>query len=289
MGAIITLFVYVLYGWYQLSDGTKVKLRSKDIISNASIPFQSSLSAISYSLELLRKPISYKELLGAYLIRWQREGYIRIEELLYEKGKSKEKEKAIVFQNEVSADNKIEKELYQILIQKADENQIVWSHTMEKNAKTLQDSLNKWEKRVKKRGRDELLQSNQIEKIGKKEYRFTPIGFEHSLHLLGLKKYLFELTKNSKSPEKELWGEYLVFASIFNNGKKVLEIMKETDPVYFNTFAKYYGFNTYSMLYFMDMTNDISNNVVWNTDGTGGSASSFGGGGFSGGGGGGSR
>lgn len=289
MGAVITVFVYAFYGWYQLSDGTKVKLRSKDIISNASIPFLSSLSAVSYFLELLRKPISYKELLCAYLIRWQKEGYISIEELVYEKRKGKEREKAIIFHNEVPVHNSIEKELYQILIQKADENQIVWSHTMEGSAKTLQESLYKWEKRVKKKGKDELLQSNQIEKIGKKEYRFTPIGFEHALQLLGLKKYLNELTKNSRSPEKELWGEYLVYASIFSIGKRVLEVMKETDPVYFNTFAGYYGFNTYSMLYFMDMTNHISNNVVWNTDGTGGSASSFGGGGFSGGGGGGSR
>jgi hypothetical protein len=50
-----------------------------------------------------------------------------------------------------------------------------------------------------------------------------------------------------------------------------------------------YGCNSYHMMYFMTMTNHISNTAVPNTNGTGGAAGSIGGGGFSGGGGGGSR
>lgn len=287
LGAAIVVVVFAFSGWHWLSDGTKVKLRRKDIASNSSIPFNSSLPAVYYSLELIRKPISYNELLGAYLIRWQREGYINIEERVF-KRKGNE-EKAIIFHLEVPAEFDMERKLYNILIEKADEDNILWSHTIEKNAKKLQDELVKWEKQVKKRGREELIQSNMVEKVKKKEFRFTPKGFEYAVRMLGLKKYLKELTKSSKSPEKELWGEYLVFACIFNVGKKVLEIMKENDPTYFNTFAGYYGYNSYSMIYFFDMTNHISSSVVSNADGLGGSTSSIGGGGFSGGGGGGSR
>lgn len=291
VGVVILIFVYAFYGWYQLSDGTKVKLRSKNIVSNPSIPFGASLPAVSYSLELLRKKISYNELLSAYLIRWQREGYISIEERVLErKGKKEQKEKAIVFRFEVPIEQEIERKLYDILKEKADEEHILWSHSIEKNVEKLNDQFVKWEKEVQKRGKEELLEINAIAKVNKKEFCFTPAGFEHAIRVLGLKKYLKELTKLSKSPEKELWGEYLVFACIFNSGEKVLEIMKETDPVYFNTFAGYYGFNAYSMMYFMAMTNQISNKaVIINSDGSGGATSSFGGGGFSGGGGGGSR
>lgn len=50
VGVVILIFVYAFYGWYQLSDGTKVKLRSKNIVSNPSIPFGASLPAIMDSM-----------------------------------------------------------------------------------------------------------------------------------------------------------------------------------------------------------------------------------------------
>lgn len=282
--------IVFFYGRYELSDGTKVRVRARNITSNASIPFEGNLPAVFYSLELLRKPITYHELLGAYITRWQKAGYVRLEEHVVSLNKKKEEnETAITFLSEPVQESELEIRLYKILQKRADQDNILWSHKIEKDAEKLSKELSKWEKSVKKEGKDTLLLNGIIAKIRKKEYAFTPGGFEQAIRIMGLKKYLTELVKESKSPEQTLWGDYLVFALLFHTESKVLQIMKESDPAYFNMFAGYYGFQSYNMLHFMVMTNHMTSQVSTNTSGMGGSSASIGGGGFSGGGGGGSR
>lgn len=109
--------------------------------------------------------------------------------------------------------------------------------------------------------------------------------------MLGFEKYLSEMhtLAQDDAATRPLWGDYLVFAALFDMGEQVIKRMQTLDPVYFDTFSGIYGYNAYRMTRFMTMTNHISSAATPNTNGTGGAAGSIGGGGFSGGGGGGSR
>ena len=208
-------------------------------------------------MELLRKGISCDKLMGAYLIRWQKAGYISIEERKNPQGK-KEPEEVIVFRPEQTPSAAVEQSLYAILAARADPDGILWSSVIEKRAEKLYERLTE---------------------------------FEQAVRMIGFQKYLIGMKVQQKDgpAPRELWGDYLVFAALFDIGEQVLKSMEALDPAYFDTFSELYGYNSYRMVYFMTMTNHISTTAAPNVSGIGGAAGSVGGGGFSGGGGGGSR
>lgn len=291
--AAAIILIAFLSSRYKLTDGTAARLPGKKHIeTNWSIPFDGSIPTVYSAMNLLRRGISSEELMGAYLIRWQEAGYISIEKRKKErkKGGSK-KEEAIVFSPEKAPDQGVEQTLYEILTDYADRDGILWTSNIEKRAEELYEKLTEWSEEVKSEGEKALIRSGAAKQDIKGVVRFTVSGFDQAVKMLGFQKYLMEMRSQSEDSNapKELWGDYLVFAALFDLGKQVLESMKALDPVYFDTFAVMYGCNAYSMIYFMTMTNHISSASAPNTDGTGGAASSVGGGGFSGGGGGGSR
>lgn len=294
VSAMTVLLIVFFSSRYKLADGTAVRLpRQKQINSNWSVPFGGSIPAVYSSMLLLRKAISCEMLMSAYLIRWQKAGYIRIEKMENERRKKRTQEEAIVFCRDNGMDPGVERELYERLARNTDRDGILWASDIEKQAEALNEELIAWEEEVKSQGDKELILSGAAATDRKGIVRFTASGFEQAVKLLGFRKYLIELRRQSGdgSVHGELWGDYLVFAVLFGVGEHVLESMKALDPVYFDTFAGMYGYNAYTMIYFMNMTNHISSSAspAHNTDGIGGGAGAAGGGGFSGGGGGGSR
>lgn len=281
------------YSRYKLADGTVMRLPGmKHIDINWTIPFGGSIPAVYSAMHLLRRGIPL-DTLGAYLIRWQEAGYIRMEKGEDEGRKKTDKEEAIVFGQNKPHGTEAEISLYQILASQADENGILWISDIRKRSDEFYKKLTAWEKEVKLEGDNELIHLNAAAKDIKGSLRFTSSGFEQAVRILGLQKYLKDMSGQNQyqTSQGALWGDYLVFATLFHMGEQVLESMKALDPVYFNSFAGLYGCNSYSMLYLMTMTNHVSSaaSPSANMDGTGGGVSSMGGGGFSGGGGGGSR
>ena len=292
--AVTVLLITFYFSQYKLADGTVVRLpRQKQIDSNWSVPFGSSIPAVYSVMLLLRKGISSEILMSTYLIRWQKAGYIRIEKRENERTKKRTQEEVIVFSPDKILDPGVERELYEILTDNTDRDGILWTSDIGKRAEALYEKLTEWAAEVKSEGDQALILSGAAATDIKGTVRFTISGFEHAVKLLGFRKYLIELSRQSedRSVHGELWGDYLMFAILFGIGEHVLESMKALDPAYFDTFAGMYGYNTYTMIYLMNMTNHISSaaSPTNNTDGIGGGASSAGGGGFSGGGGGGSR
>lgn len=287
LGSIIMTIVILItffYSRYKLADGTTARLpKRKEIDTNWTIPFDGSIPAVYSAMQILRKNISYKKLMSAYLIRWQEMGYIHMEK--------RKKEDAVVFRTEKKPAPGVEQSLYEILTYYADRDDILWSSDIEKQAEGLYKKLTVWAKKVKLEGEKELIRSNIAAKNPKGVILFTVSGFKQAVSILGFQKYLLKMRGKNKdnTAPRELWGDYLVFAALFGIGEQVLKSLKAFDPAYFDTFSNMYGCNAYSMMYFMTITNHISSVSATNTDGTGGSASSSGGGGFSGGGGGGSR
>jgi hypothetical protein len=296
LGATIVITISLIsffYSRYKLADGTIVRLPGKkQIESNWWVPFDGNIPAIYSMMQLLRRNISYEKLMGAYLIRWQEAGYIRMEERFNEGNtKKSKKEEAILLNPDKIPDQGVEKTLYRILTDTADGKDILWTSDIEKQAKKLHERLTVWAEEVKRNGENELTLLGAATKQ-KGAVLLTTSGFEQAVKILGFQKYLMDMSKPSedRTAPRELWGDYLVFATLFNIGEQVLKSMKALDPTHFDSFAGTYGCNAYSMIYLMTMTNHISNATAPSSsmDGTGG-VSSVGGGGFSGGGGGGSR
>ena len=290
----IPLIIF-FYSRYKLADGTVVRLPGmKQIDKNWSIPFGGSIPAVYSAMQLLRKGISYENLMGAYLIRWQEAGYIRMEMQEHEQtGKRTKKEEAIVFGPDQPDGPGVEYSLYLILTDFADDNDILWISDMKEQSEKISEKLTAWAERVKFDGDHELVRLQAAETDQKGSLRFTASGFELAVRVLGFQKYLMDMRSQSsdQADERALWGDYLVFATLFHIGEQVVESMKTIDSEHFNSFSGMYGCTPYSMIYLMTMTNHISNAAApkANIDGTGGGAGSSGGGGFSGGGGGGSR
>lgn len=289
------LLITFFYSRYKLADKTTVRLPAKKRIDiNWSIPFGGSIPAAYSTMILLRKGISYDNLMGAYLIRWQEAGYIRMEKRDHKPEDEKIKnEEAIVFGPDKPDGTEAENMLYFLLSGYADTNHILWTSHLEKQAKILSEKLTAWAENVKTEGNNELIRLNAAAADTKGTIRFTTSGFEQAVRMLGFQKYLLDMQNQStgQASEKSLWGDYLVFATLFHIGEEVVKSMKNLDPEHFNSFSGMYGCTPYSMIYLMTMTSHISNAATpkANIDGTGGMAGSVGGGGFSGGGGGGSR
>lgn len=297
LGAVIVVTVLLIAFFssrYKLADGTAVRLhRKKQTDTNLSVPFGDSIPVVYSAMLLLRKGISCEKLMGAYLIRWQEAGYIRIEERENERTIKRSQEEAIVFSPDKTPDPGVERSLYEILTDDTDRDGILWTSDIGKRAEALYEKLTAWAAEVKREGEKALIRSGAAATDIKGTVRFTVSGFEQAVKLLEFRKYLTEIRRQNgdRSASGELWGDYLVFATMFGIGEQVLESMKALDPAYFDTFASMYGCNAYNMIYLVIMTNHISSAATptQNTDGIGGGTSSAGGGGFSGGGGGGSR
>lgn len=290
VAALLAGFMAMLFlSRCKLADGTVVKFpKRKEIKASRSIPFHGSIPAVYSAMSLLRRGIACQRLMGAYLIRWQEARYIRIEK----RGVgAKKQEEVVVFSSRTAPLQGAERTLYQILIGGADRDGVLWTSAIEESAEALYKELTAWANEVQEDGRRELIASGMAAMDGKGAVRLTAAGFQQALSALGLQKYLAELgvPRGDAPPPTELWGNYLVFAALFGTGEQVLAHMKALDPAYFDTFSGLYGCNAYTMMYFMTMTNHISNAYTPSTDGMGGVAGSIGGGGFSGGGGGGSR
>lgn len=278
---IVIVLAYASYR-YKLADGTTVKLPSKKHIEHSgTIPFSGSVPAVFSALKLLRNGCSRENLMSAYLMRWKEKGYIDIQKM--------DDEEAIVFCVEKITEQGSEQMLYKALSRYADNSGTLFISQIEDHAEKLDKKLSDWENAINAEGERELVSSGLAGENKKGKIRFTQLGFDKAINMLGFHKYLKNMNEEYEKGSKELWGDYLVFATLFDLGEQVLENMQALDPEYYDDFLGMYGYNSFQMMYFLNMTSDISSATVQNIDGTGGDASASGGGGFSGSGGGGSR
>ncbi len=288
----ITLSIF-FHGRYKLANGEVKRLpKKKDLEINTTVPFFGNIPGAAAIFSLLGKEISFEKLISAYLVRWQQAGYVQVEKQERQTHRHNQAEEAIIFKTKLLPKEPVEQVLYQILSRYADDNGVLWAHTMEKHAETLYDKLDTWHKEVIQEGNQFLIGNAMAVRIQKYRLHFTEEGFQQAISVLGFQKYLYEMRKpnNQQVPERDLWGDYLVFAILFGIEQEILKSLQTVDPEYYNDFSSGYGCDAYSMMYFLTITNHISSTPApAQADGTGGSVSSVGGGGFSGGGGGGSR
>lgn len=220
-------------------------------------------------------------ILGAIFLKWIKEGIMTI--------KKDSKDNVSLILNPYSNDNELENKLYS-MVYKASIDGILEKKELDKWArKNYSTYLNLFTK-IKNNGISKLKSEGHIyKKKYKKECKYNNVMddtlYEDSKKLYGLKLFLDEFSNISKKEAIDvmLWDEYLMFAMIFGNAKKVMKQFKDLYP---EIYEQMDGYNLdFDTLIFL---NNLSYNSVSAANSAKAAAESYsaGGGGFSSGGGG---
>lgn len=244
---------------------------------------------ICYQYNLLKNKT---DVLGAIILKWLKDGVIRIEQK--EKNGIFKKEDTVIILNETDItqiENVKENELFKML-KEASIDGILENKEFEKWCKNSYSRILMWFDTILEEQRDKLVKENLIkfeEKtafkfIKSKKYIATMELKNEAYKLAGLKRYLKEYTliKDREAIEVELFEEYLIFAQIMGIAQQVAKDFKNLYP----EIIEQSNFNSYDNIIFI---NYCSRNGINQANSAKARAESYssGGGGFSSGGGGG--
>lgn len=239
-------------------------------------------------------------ILGAIILKWLKDGTIRIEQK--EEGKIFKKENTVIVLNETGfktlTDNK-ERKIF-IMLEEASEDGYLESKEFEKWCKTSYSEVLSWFSSIEKSEKIKLVSEGLIEvketKIfgifKSKKYIATPELKQKAIELAGLKRYLSEYTliKDREAIEVQLFEEYLIFAQLMGIAEKVAKQFKDIYP----EIIEQSHYTSYDYIMFVHTTTYKGVSVAQSragdySSGGGGFSSGGGGGGSFGGGGGGRR
>ncbi len=299
------IFLLAIIGGYKASKtGSYVntKIDHKNVNPFRDIPCDKNILD-AYFLSKIYGIIRKKEdLFGAAILKWTLEGQIKVIT----------KEENVMFGTKTTTSLDMTKDLNDDTalgklygyLKEASKDGILESKELEKWSGSHYNTLYNWFDKVEREVKNGYIEKNLITKneygnlIKYKAYYIEPKLEEEAKHLIGLKKFLKEVSSiDEKRPiEVHLWEYYLIYAQIFGIAKEVAENFKKLYPdIVKNMEEVGFDYNTFVLL------NNIQNNTVKAMSqaaaraasySAGGGGSSFGGGGggsFGGGSGGGAR
>ncbi len=286
---IVVMIVLFFVVWYilvsrniRLADGTKIRrVPAKKIEPMTSVPFKRSIPMTCAAIGLDGTIIA-SEPIAAYIIKWQFEEIIRMEDV---------KNEPVIYFLQIPDADKVELELFNML-KNAGDGEVLKLADWRKWAEKHYNKIDLWKKNIVKYGKICLRDEGWADKDNKGKIRFTQTGYDKQIRLIGFYKYLKNFNKSTSDMEapREYWGDYLIFATLFNLSKPVTSGLQNIDEEGFDSFCGMYSINPAMFLIYMNHAAAISHTSnLGASDGTGGASFSGGGGGFSGGGGGGSR
>ena len=283
------LIFFVIFKGAKSGKDNYIKKPLKDVNNFRDIPCDKDIFK-AYFLSTVYKLNSKKEdLLGAILLKWIRDGQIKI---------IKQEKKNLLNKKEITAldltkpleGTSIEAKLYNMLVD-ASQDKILEENELKKWCKNHYSKFFKWFDDVMVTIRTDYINSGNITvtesgKVFKtKIYNIDDRLHEEAIKLAGLKKYLKEFSRiKEKEPiEVMLWQEYLIFAQIFGIAKEVSNQFKKLYPEIFEDST--YNINYSDILWI----NTITYSGISSASSARSAAQSYssGGGGFSSGGGGG--
>ncbi len=266
----------------RLADGTKIRrIPAKKIEPMTSVPFKRSIPMTCAALRL-DSSMTASEPIAAYIVKWQFDEMIRMEDV---------NNKPVIHFLQIPDADKVELELFELLKDAGDGEALKLSD-WQKWSEKYYNKIDTWKKNFEKYGKTCLKGEGWADKDNKGKVRFTQTGYDMQIRLLGFYKYLKSFKKSTSDMQapREYWGDYLIFATLFNLAKPVIKGLQNMDEEGFDSFCGMYSMNPVMFLIYMNHATTISNtSYLGASDGTGGASFSGGGGGFSGGGGGGSR
>ena len=275
----------------KLFDGTKVRRpKKKNIDANPSIPYHGSIAQTCSGLSQQYALTAFMlNPVAAYISKWELDGCISMEEI---PGiKYTRRPPVLLLDSRPESGDKSELALYDMLKQAAAGNSLSikqWEKWQQKNHKKME----KWDEQFTEQGEDELIRNSYAKEDSRGKLRATESGLERYEQAVGFVKYLQQFNHSDQiSADRDMWGSYIVFASLLGITETVTNGLSDAYGDDFDSYCGSYGMDSYMFLYFMNSGNSYSQTVQSSlSGGSGGSAMSSGGGGFSGGGsGGGSR
>lgn len=275
-----------------LNYGTEGKKIPKDVPYFRDIPCKKDIYRayyIGYQYNIIK---GKTDILGAIILKWIKDGIIRIEEK--ETGVIFKKENTVIVLTETRLEmfsEPREKELFNMLYE-ASKDGYLESKEFEKWCQDSYSEILSWFDETIDKEREKLAKEGLIEvqkkvycKIFQKEiYVATHELKQEAIELAGLKRYLNEYTliKDREAVEVQLFEEYLIFAQLMGIAKKVAKQFKDIYP----EIIEQSNFTSYDYILFINMS---SNRGIASAQAAKSRAESYssGGGGFSSGGGGG--
>lgn len=278
------------------TTGNKVR---KDVLAFRDIPcnkdiFRAYWVATNYNLTKKKE-----DFLGAVILKWLRNGNIKIEKKMTKKLFKETEENNIVFVT-APADVEQERKLYSYMYE-ASLDGCLESNEFKNWCKiNYKKILNWFDENIDDETKKLATEGKATPIVDGKVFKHTIYQIDSSMmveaeYMAGLKKFLKEFsTINEREPiEVNLWNEYLMYAQIFGIAKEVADQFKKLYPEVIQDMERY-GY-TYSDVYFihhitttgMQSASAARQRAESYSGGGGGFSSGGGGGGSFGGGGGG--
>lgn len=180
------------------------------------------------------------DLLGAIILKWLKNGILRIEEK--ETGLIFKKENTVIVLNETNPEMFLESkenELFKMLYDASKDGYLEskefekWcSHSYSKILSWFDKIIIEEEKKLIEQGLIEVKEEVKLKIFKSTKYIATPELKQEAIELAGLKRYLDEYTliKEREAIEVKLFEDYLIFAQIMGIAKKVAKQFKDIYP-----------------------------------------------------------
>ena len=263
----------------------------KDVPNFRDIPCNKDIFRAYFVAKKYKIMPKKENLLGALLLKWLKDGNIRVEKIEKKTLFGKKIRDNIIFVN-IPNGIQLEKDMYNWMVEaskdgKLEENEFKkWCNNRYNKILTWFDDIINYEKdELIKEGKIQFSENKKRFSINKKYVVDSSMMIEAE-QMQGLKNYLkeFTLIKEKEPIEVNLWNEYLIYAQIFGIAKEVAQQFKKLYPE-INEYMNQYGYSYESMYFIYTVSNTGIKSA--NTAQSRASSYSSGGGGFSSGGGGG--
>lgn len=219
------------------SEGKKIP---KDIPYYRDIPCKKDLFRAYFIANQYGLTINKSDVLGAIILKWIKDGLIKIEQK--ETGMIFKKENTVVVLTQTNPEvikNEKEQELF-IMLYEASRDGYLESKEFERWCRNKYNKLLTWFDKVIQIEKEKLVteglltveEKTTLKVIKTKIYTATPKLKQEAIELAGLKKYLNEYTliKDREAIEVKLFEEYLIYAQIMGIAKKVAKQFKDLYP-----------------------------------------------------------
>lgn len=273
--------------------GNKVR---KDVPNFREIPCNKDIYRaywVAYNYGLINKK---EDLLGAILLKWLKDGNIKIDKI-EKSGLLKNKtESNVLFLKEPTSGIELEIKLYSWMLEASGEDGKLESNEFKKWCKKNYSKIIKFfdeiidfeSKMLVNEGKAKITQENKFKFFKFSYYDIDGSMMQEAEQMTGLKKFLkeFTLIKEREPIEVSLWNEYLIYAQIFGIADKVASQFKKLYPEVIDSMNSM-GYDYSDILFIHMITYDgmKSANAAQSAahSSAGGGGGSFGGGGGGGG------
>lgn len=233
------------------------------------LPFDNNIFATYARLKSLKKFGNECSIIGVYLLKWIQNHYVELIKVEVKKFFKTKLEDVIKFKELPEDTEPLEKELFDLMVEASDEEQVLRKKDFKKWCEKNFDTLEKWLKKYNKKGFRDLKEMGVVVEADKKylgfvkykEHELSELGIKRTTEMFGFKKYLedFTIINEREAKEVELWEDYMLYAQLFGIADKVSEQFKNLYPNYLK--EKFENDETMNIILINSLTSSYANSA----------------------------